>query len=196
MDLILEIPNNISSEKCKEIVKRFEADPNKKSGITTSFKPHPIKRSLDLPLSKNDDESKDIDEYLHKQLSKGIAEYNTHTQKLGYSVVGACLDGSYDNGYQIQKTTPGDFYSWHHDSYAKNGRFLTFIWYLTTHDPMYNGGATSFHPVSGDGGKIIAAETGKLIIFPATWTYVHMGLPLYIGDPKYICTGWIHSEHV
>jgi len=69
---------------------------------------------------------------------------------------------------------------------------VTFLWYLTTHDPIAHGGGTAFHPLAGDGGKIVVPERGKLILFPATWTYIHMGLPLFRGDPKYICTGWLH----
>jgi hypothetical protein len=57
---------------------------------------------------------------------------------------------------------------------------------------MEHGGGTAFHPKI-DGGKIVSPERGKLLLFPATWTYIHMGLPLIKGDPKYIATGWLCS---
>lgn len=199
MEFVLEIPNNLSADKCQEIIKRFEDDDRKSPGVTlgilNGIASDHSKKSLDLHISSLG-EWKEIDQYLHKQLIEGLLEYDSHLLKLG----AACMNRFYspdchDSGYQIQKSVPGDYYSWHDDSYSKNGRFLTYLWYLTSHDPVMHGGGTAFHPMVGDGGKIIRPEQGKLLIFPATWTYIHMGLPLVTGDPKYICTGWMQSSN-
>jgi len=191
MDFVYEIPNNLSDEKCEELIKRFEANPSKKPGIVgLQRKINSVKRSLDLPISSQK-EFKDIDEYLHTQLGEGIKKYCEHV-KCG--IVDDMFINSHDSGYQMQKTEIGDFYSWHDDSMMTSGRFMTFLWYLTSHDPITHGGGTAIHKKAGDGGKIIAPERGKLLLFPATWTYIHMGLPLIRGDPKYICTGWIHDD--
>ena len=50
-----------------------------------------------------------------------------------------------------------------------------------------NAGYTEFL----DGTKI-QPEAGKLVIFPATWMYVHRGVSPK-KETKYICTGWIHK---
>jgi hypothetical protein len=198
MDFVLEIPNNLSADKCEEIIKRFEDDDRKRPGITLggaqgNREEDPTKKSIDLHVSGLD-EWRDIDTYLHKQLTEGLEKYASHLQKLGASSMNRFhTPDCHDSGYQIQKTVPAGFYGWHDDSYCKNGRYLTYIWYLTSHDPITNGGGTAFHPTAGDGGKVIRPEQGKLLLFPATWTYTHMGLPLVTGNPKYICTGWMQS---
>jgi|TARA_R110000823_G_C15726984_1_gene479302 Rps23 Pro-64 3,4-dihydroxylase Tpa1-like proline 4-hydroxylase len=191
MDFVYEIPNNLSDEKCEEIIKRFDADERKTPGVAgnpgtvTS-----VKRSMDLSISNLLKGWEDIDEYLHTQLGEGIKKYCEHGKKIGCQNIARLPFGTEDTGYQIQKSEIGDFYSWHDDQ--SPGRSVTFLWYLTTHDPIAHGGGTAFHPLAGDGGKIVVPERGKLILFPATWTYIHMGLPLFRGDPKYICTGWLH----
>ena len=197
MEYILEIPNSISKHKCKEIIRRFEDDTRKTPGVAgTPSTVQPVKKSLDLPIS-GVEHWNDIDQYLKEQLQKGIKQYRNHLKDdLSYSGVEHAFSHESnvrDTGYQIQKTVIGEYYSWHDDSMMADGRFLTFLWYLTSHDPMDHGGGTAFHPMNG-GGKVVAPRRGTLLMFPATWTYAHMGLPLYLGDPKYICTGWLCSD--
>jgi hypothetical protein len=196
MQFVYEIPNNLSDEMCEKMIEKFENDDRKKPGVVGEDRVvRNVKSSLDLTIS-GIPEWKEIDTYLHKQLHEGIDKYRNHLN----GTVGDALRSffgptSHDTGYQIQKSVRGNFYSWHDDSlYSEGGgRFLTFLWYLTTHDPLMHGGGTAIHQAAGDGGKIIKPERGKLLLFPATWTYIHMGLPLVNGDPKYICTGWIHA---
>jgi Rps23 Pro-64 3,4-dihydroxylase Tpa1-like proline 4-hydroxylase len=187
-DFILEIPESLSSDKCKEIIERFEKDDRRYKGITGNLNPNiPVKKSLDLNISCHSD-WKDIDKYLYDKLSEGLNKYDTHLKtRIGnYSFI---FHKTNDTGYQIQRTGAGEYYSWHEDSHIEKGRIITFIWYLNTLDPVVDGGGTIFH-----GGKMIKPEEGKLLLFPATWTYLHAGLP-YVGtDYKYICTGWIHAD--
>ena len=88
-----------------------------------------------------------------------------------------------DTGYQIQKTQPGDYYIWHHDQ--TTSRLVTFIWYL---NDVKDDGYTEFID-----GTRIQPEAGKLIIFPATWDFLHRGVSPKT-ETKYICTGWVHAE--
>jgi Rps23 Pro-64 3,4-dihydroxylase Tpa1-like proline 4-hydroxylase len=75
-------------------------------------------------------------------------------------------------------------YEWHSDAcnQTKEERVLTFIWYLNTKD---QDGETDFLY------KKIKPHTGKLVIFPATWDYIHRGCPT---ENKYIITGWIYRS--
>jgi len=195
MEFVYEIPNNLSDEMCEKMIEKFEKDDRKSPGVVGSDrKVRPVKTSLDLHVPQHDD-WKDIDTYLHKQLGEGIEKYRNHVKERVGDMLVELIDGCHDSGYQIQKSVPGNFYAWHDDSLLTNGggRFITFLWYLTSHDPIKEGGGTAIHQSAGDGGKIIKPERGKLLLFPATWTYLHMGLPLVYGDPKYICTGWLHT---
>lgn len=97
------------------------------------------------------------------------------------------MDTISDSGYQIQRTLPGDFYTWHTDACAENSkvRQLTYIWYL---NDVHDDGYTEFL-----NGTRIQPETGKMIIFPATWTYLHRGYPPK-SETKYIVTGWVYNQ--
>jgi hypothetical protein len=192
MEYILEIPNNIPPGKCKEIIKRYEDDTRKQPGVAgSSGKVNPIKKSMDLCISGLGD-WRDIDNYLYKKLHEATIQYKKYVTDIGCDInFGGCAD----TGYQIQKTVEGQYYGWHNDSMISENRFVTFIWYLTTHDPVKDGGGTGFHKVCA-GGKIVTPEEGKLIFFPATWTYLHMGFPLITKRPKYIITGWLSSPDV
>ena len=96
-----------------------------------------------------------------------------------------------DSGYHIQKYEPNKgFYTWHNDfrfDADRGQRFLTFIWYLNTVD---EGGETEF-----TNGVKIKPEKGKVVMFPATWTYTHRGCIPYSNE-KYILTGWIYNGWV
>jgi Rps23 Pro-64 3,4-dihydroxylase Tpa1-like proline 4-hydroxylase len=193
MDFVYEIPNSLSPEKCEEIIERFEKDDRKRRGVTASIKNTGYKVSMDLHLSTYLDTWEDIDKHLADKLSEGLKKYQEHIQeKCG--VDDSRLKDVYDSGYQIQRTTKGGYYSWHHDCDFAAGRVMTFIWYLNTINPCVDGGGTAFHPSIGGGG-MIKPEQGKLLLFPATWTYVHAGLP-FTSDRmnKYLITGWIHTR--
>lgn len=193
MDFVLEIPNSLSPRVCEDMIKRYEEDDRKGPGKTISGFTTTVKKSTDLHISVLK-EWKDIDTYLLKQLQEGMEKYKQHLEKKGCAHLRYFYHNTSDCGYQIQKTDLEQYYNWHDDALMQDGRFLTYIWYLTSHNPSEHGGGTAFHSTAGDGGKIITPEQGKLLIFPATWTYIHMGLPLVRGNPKYICTGWMHSK--
>ena len=63
----------------------------------------------------------------------------------------------------------------------KENRIIVYLWYLNTVDI---GGETEVN------NSIIKPVAGKLLLFPATWTYPHCGCKP-ISDDKYIITGWI-----
>ena len=85
---------------------------------------------------------------------------------------------------QIQKYTKDvGIFETHTDCECEDGktyRVITFIWYL---NDVVEGGETYFLK-----GKVIPKK-GKLVLFPATWTYLHKG-NMPISSDKYIITGW------
>jgi Rps23 Pro-64 3,4-dihydroxylase Tpa1-like proline 4-hydroxylase len=80
-------------------------------------------------------------------------------------------------------------YVYHNDfsseSDQKRYRVLTYIYYLNDVD---EGGETQFW----DNYKV-NPQKGKLVLFPASWTYPHSGL-MPISHDKYIITGWIYTN--
>ena len=69
-----------------------------------------------------------------------------------------------------------------HDS-AK--RYLAFLIYL---NEDFKGGETDF-PYNK---LTIKPETGKVLVFPPTWQYPHIGMPVKSGKPKYVMSTYLH----
>ena len=95
----------------------------------------------------------------------------------------------YIDAYQIQmyEQNIGQFV-YHEDSQClpHAHRVITFMWYLNDVD---DGGETEFF-----GHIKIKPTAGTLVLFPATWTYIHKGC-VPISSNKYIITGWLYSPH-
>jgi hypothetical protein len=181
-----ETQNSLEPEVCREIIKRFEEDPRKREGLVAGGYFPEVKSSTDLMITALDG-WEDLDPILWKSLAAGIATYNEE-------VIGPCnhvMEDPKDSGYQVQRTLPGGFYTWHNDNCTMGGapsylRDLTFIWYLNT---IEYGGTTEFVT-----GEHVKPEEGKLLIFPATWAFAHRGNPPE-KETKYICTGWVYSNY-
>ena len=166
---------------CDNVIQKFELDDRKRQGQVGSGVRLDIKRSCDLSITgKEDWES--YDQAFFKSLNDALREYLRFIPEeyIQFKALGRFED---DTGYQIQKTQPGDYYIWHHDQ--TKTRLVTFIWYL---NDVKDGGYTEFID-----GTRIQPEAGKLIIFPATWDFLHRGVSPKT-ETKYICTGWVHAQ--
>jgi hypothetical protein len=192
MNYIKQYKNNLSSDFCKKVIEKFELDENKESGIVGSGYRPELKQSTDLNISNlnNIDKWKTEDEYFFKSLEEPIRYY---IKEFYVDKCNGTLENPFDVGYQIQRTNSDQIgYGWHNDFYfhyekenITKTRIATYLWYL---NDVEEGGETEFMD-----GTMVVPETGKLIIFPATWTYAHRGHPPKKGK-KYICTGWYHTD--
>ena len=173
--------NALSKETCKGIIDLFESLPQHK-GITGGGLNMDMKRTYEVLIEG--DIWKEYDDILCKSLYRAVDNYSIHLiNKCNNSTL---MDKTLtDKGYQIQKYIKYDgFYKWHSDeriNNEKSARTITFLWYL---NDVEEGGETYFY-----NGKV-KPEAGKLILFPATWTYNHKGNMPKSHD-KYIITGWI-----
>ena len=166
---------------CNNVIEKFEQDDRKRQGQVGGGVQLDIKRSSDLSISELDD-WKSYDQAFFKSLNDALKEYLRFVPEeyIQFKALGRFED---DTGYQIQKTQPGDYYIWHHDQTTT--RLVTFIWYL---NDVKDGGYTEFID-----GTRIQPEAGKLIIFPATWDFLHRGVSPKT-EVKYLCTGWVHAQ--
>tara|TARA_R100000152_G_C6756591_1_gene180369 strand:+ start:750 stop:1319 length:570 start_codon:yes stop_codon:yes gene_type:complete len=177
--------HSLDSELCNHLIEKFEKDDHKANGLCRGGEYHPeIKRSVDLNISNTNKEewTKECDT-LQNILTPALSRYADLTRSLIFHHYIMNMDPRH-NGFQIQRTAPDQGYAWHNDSCQH--RLLTWIWYLNNVEEGY----TEFY----DGLKV-KPETGKLMIFPATWQYPHRGVPPKTGL-KYICTGWVYSNAV
>ena len=173
--------NALSKETCKGIIDLFESLPQYK-GVTGGGLNTDVKRTFEVKIQG--DVWKEYDDILCKSLYRAVDDYSIQ-------LINKCNNTTLtdktltDSGYQIQKYIKYDgFYKWHSDeriNNEKSSRTITFLWYLNDID---EGGETYFY-----NGKV-KPEAGKLILFPATWTYNHKGNMPKSHD-KYIITGWV-----
>ena len=166
---------------CNNVIEKFEQDDRKRQGQVGSGVHLEIKRSSDLSITELED-WKSYAQAFFRCLNNGLKKYVRFLPE-EYTIHKALSEIKNDTGYQIQRTQPGDYYIWHHDQSAT--RMVTFIWYL---NDIKDGGYTEFID-----GTRIQPEAGKLIIFPATWDFLHRGVSPKT-ETKYLCTGWVHAD--
>ena len=194
--------NSISREMCKTIRDMFDVDNNKYEGITYGGLNKNIKDTQDLvipntPNKTGFDKWNKINKFLEKELAKNTKEYvkilddlivknhekeNTNAE---YRTFGNVLS---NDSFMVQRyTKQKGRYIYHNDFRSdwieKKYRVITYLWYLNT---VEEGGETEFW-----GTHTIKPETGKLLLFPASWTYPHRG-KMPISHDKYIITGWLY----
>tara|TARA_R100000234_G_scaffold57311_1_gene34604 strand:- start:932 stop:1732 length:801 start_codon:yes stop_codon:yes gene_type:complete len=190
---------------CEHVVAKFQAeDEDNIYQGKTGFPPrlNPIKSSRDLGIDCHEHWIEEanvfrntlrvaLQEYVNHVQSHIVLPTYDHNNQPTYAQFPMCDGGGIsdivDYGFQIQETQPYNYYDWHEDSLvnynARHVRLLTYIYYL---NDIYEDGCTEFY-----NGFKVPPRQGRLIIFPATWTYLHRGGILHGTQNKYIATGWM-----
>jgi hypothetical protein len=187
--------NVLSEELCKEIIERFENDPDKEDGITGSGVNTNIKNTTEIYMNSVD--WIDIQKILIANVKIVLKKYIQSIDKISnyiydMYILNNLFSDIHDWGFQIQKYERNKgHYRWHNDykyqevfmgtTGLRTIRICTFIFYLNN---VNEGGETEFI-----NGKIIPAP-GKMAFFPCSWTYPHRGC-MPISNDKYIITGWL-----
>lgn len=190
---------SITPELCKDIINMFESEKNKRVGNIARGVNKDVKDTTDFNIPKCTDESHKwykTEKFLYKELNKNLLLYIKQINSNNYQPESNnAIDGSiFTNktmkleNFMIQKYEKNKGkYTYHNDfavdSLSGDYRVITYIWYLNTVDI---GGETEFWDTYK-----IKPVAGKLVLFPATWTYHHRGL-MPISDNKYIITGWFY----
>lgn len=189
--------NSLSKELCNEIIYKFENENNKYEGVTASGVNKNIKDTIDFAIPKKNQNEKwnKIRECLEKELDKNVKKYikyinnamtiNEENSNNSYKVFNNFV--SFET-LQIQRYTKQKGRHIYHQDFStdwkeKKYRVITFLWYL---NDVEEGGETEFWTTYR-----VKPEAGKLLFFPATWTYPHRGM-MPISNDKYIITGWIY----
>ena len=192
-ELIWVKEESLSEDFCNQVINKFETDPYRKAGQVDQNNPRVdenLKITIDTTITHRI-AWREEDEVLYKALGKALYEYEIHLQKTSKGKWNLHPSDGYqvkDTGYMVQKYKLNGFYNWHHDWCMNEGwsRIYTYIWYINTIKEE-DGGWTEFI----DGTKI-QPKVGSILLFPATWTYVHRGYTTKV--PKYIVTGWIYAR--
>jgi hypothetical protein len=180
---------------CHDIIHLFEQDNDRYKGLTRGGLNVDTKDTMDLFISDKEHWT-EINEILTTELNKHIKKYliqlnNEFNIRYNYDLSYDMIDTEVliNNGFMVQKYDQNKGkYKYHNDfntDYSSyKCRKLTYLWYL---NDITEGGETEFW-----GNYIIKPQTGKLILFPASWTFPHCG-KMPVSSDKYIITGWLYT---
>ena len=95
MDYILEFDNVFSKEFCEDAISRFEGDERKVIGSTVGGVDEKVKKSMDLPISRQDlrEDWRDVVDEVGNCVIKALTDYQEHVHNEGL-----------DRGLSIHKT--------------------------------------------------------------------------------------------
>lgn len=187
--------NSISKQLCDEIIHLYESQNTQYHGVTAGGLNKNVKDTMDFIIPVEDPWIK-IREFLALELERNLKMYmeqlNSHTfENENSSSKFKFFDGTVCSTqcFMIQRYIKQvGRYIYHNDFsieyYEKKYRIITFLWYLNT---VEEGGETEIW-----GTERIKPEAGKLLLFPACWTFPHTG-KMPISDNKYIITGWLYT---
>jgi len=207
MDYIYINEYSICSQLCNEIIQLYESNKEKQyKGVTMGGLQSEIKDTTDYIIPNNDNKDwNKINEFLKKELILNVKEYikkinsfvstgNNYGKK--YNFISdidqeSTIPFLQFDSFMIQKYEKEQgkyiFHTDNHvDFYRSRYRIFTFIWYLNN---VECGGETLFWDTYR-----VKPTSGKLVLFPACWTFPHSGQMPISGD-KYIITGWIYVNN-
>ena len=189
----------LPSDFCNNLMAKFDADHDIHPGYTTSNgKAHnsiteedkqrslKVKQSTDLFLSPLPRYKEECNQ-MFNAISIVLDTYSEYMEDLMPKRSFHLKSNSRLTGFNLQRTSPGQFFTWHADDLIEGPwyRGMSYIIYL---NDIHNDGYTEFY----DGTKI-QPKQGHVLMFPATWTYVHRGVPP-VNETKYICVGWWQTK--
>lgn len=191
--------NSLSKDLCKDLIQFFENDRDRYGydGLTAGGMNKDVKDTTDLVLSQltHIRPWNKVHKLLTNELQYNIAEYmknvsdNLGENNDGYSILQSpkLLIPS----MQMQKYNKNvGKYVYHNDYQCdfnkKKMRQITFLWYI---NDVEEGGETQFWE-----NIKVKPTAGKLVLFPAHWTYPHKA-NVPISDDKYIITGWVYEHY-
>jgi len=185
---IVEFKNACPNSLCDEMIDFYENNKQEDQLMTGNRPPVHTKTSTDVPMNASVDKHVKLDRKYQDIIYRKKIEYTKILIKKGLDrrpnnitpyTIESFVEVSGQTGLIVQKSNTGEYYKWHSDWKPKYDRFLTCILYLNTLGDD-DGGTTRF-----TNGRVIKPEKGKLLIFPATMSYVHQGDIVKKG-PKYI----------
>jgi hypothetical protein len=195
-------PHSIPKELCSDIIQYFEEEKdNWYKGVTASGVNNDIKDTFDFQIRTNDPKSKwfKVQNFLSQELNRNVNKYmkslndnpkynENRKDNQKFKLIGAKY--LTEATFQMQKYLKNQGKYIYHNDFSvdfpeKKYRVITYLWYINT---VEEGGETE---VLGE--TSVKPEAGKLLLFPACWTFPHTG-KIPISDDKYIITGWFYMH--
>ena len=192
IDLLYVNTTSISRELCNDMIDMFEHSGERYDGVTHGGMNKKVKDTTDLVITCVGGVWSKINKLLSKELNNNVREYvKTYSSKVSDTYNIFTTDNLTTDSMQMQKYDKKVGKYVYHQDYScdwknKKMRQLTFMWYL---NDVEEGGETEFWGQYG-----IKPEAGKLVLFPASWTFPHRA-NIPISSDKYIITGWLWEHY-
>jgi hypothetical protein len=178
--------NYITKEECDKAIKLFE-EQNKFNNTFNRmcFEQSPVTQKQDQQFFAEGGNLELWWEELKPMMLNFDLAWNHYCQNTGAKDVYG--QGFFYTSLKIQKTLPTEGYHvWHIEhgkGFDNEPRAFVFSIYL---NDVEDGGETEFLHFS----KRVKPKTGRIVIWPAAFPYVHRGNPPLSGE-KYILTSWM-----
>lgn len=191
MEFIYEVRDVLSKDVCEEIIQRFLHDEKRTPSTTFSGLDYSHRKSTNLWIIHNNS-WKDILDTILNTFLKGLAQYKDYlvnSSHITQRSVNTLFESLQLETVFVNEMKEGEYYQWHFDDTNKivdePRRTFTCLLYLNTLED-HQDGCTEFMC-----GAKIKPEQGKLLIFPASWTYEHRGCVVKQSGIKYTCGCWV-----
>jgi hypothetical protein len=193
---------SLSSEVCRDLIELFENEERKYDGVTHGGMQKNIKDTKDFVIPDNEPKWYKYYHLFHGEILRNVHKYvNILNENPSFKNENQNTTNIFKH-FQNSKISHGGFmlqryilnkgrYVYHHDFSVndtnKKHRIITYLWYL---NDVEEGGETDFPDINIK----VKPETGKLVLFPATWDFPHCG-KMPISSNKYIVTGWLYIDN-
>ena len=192
---------SLSKEVCSDIIELFENEDRKDHGVTHGGVQKNIKHTHDFTIPENEPKWYKYHQLFHNELTRNLQIYlNKLNENPSFKNENQNTTAVYkhfenvtilQSVFMIQRYIMNEGRYIYHNDFSvdlknKKNRVITYLWYL---DDVEEGGETDFPDLN----LKVKPETGKLILFPATWDFPHCG-KMPISSNKYIVTGWLYVD--
>lgn len=185
----------LTKDECDVLINFFEDRDRKHEGLNQFEEYRHLGRhdlQINLLIFENDEKIKSIVTKLLQSVEKCVEIYKsvffTYNQILHEDVSQQLVNPS----VKIQKTPiRGGYHVWHCEITDVSSLERSLAWILYLNDIPEGEGETEFLWQ----GVRIQPKVGRCVLWPAQFTHVHRGNPVYTKE-KYIATGWICYKDV
>ena len=200
-DFIGVFDNILSKDECKTIINKFDNVDNERH--TKTIQSCSYKDQVNQLEGKQDDCSREVskkctqitfdlsnkdDAFYHRFVRKAILKsLPLYTKRYPFLKTGGdCCEFNLTSRYNFQKYTDGEGYYKLHCEQGPLAPFRMLVWSLYLNDAKCG---TEFPTQK----RVVKPKTGRMAIWPASWTHPHRGITPNKGL-KYILTGWWNFE--
>ena len=182
-------PNFIGSwilkdtDMCDEIVNFFEANPTDQgAGAIGGGVDESQKKTTDIPIKPKQLEQEKY-KIFNTYIKNVVNCFNDYKEQWPFLNT---IKGMEIGTFNLQKYSPGGHFSAVHTERGSSSTMHRVLAFMTYLNDVEEGGETEFLHFS----KRVQPKTGRIVIWPAGFPYVHRGNPPLSGK-KYILTSWM-----